>query len=347
MTKLALRLDANEGRPCLPASSIAALLESELLRRYPETGKLEAALAARLGLEPAQLISTAGADDAIDRAIRTFGRSGTPAPSGGGGVLSTAPAFEEYAAAAARSGAAFASVPREPDGPFPLAALVAAVRERRPALVVVASPDNPGGGVISVEDLQALAAECRKAGAARGGIPVLFDLAYSDFDEGREVYDAALRMPGVISTGTFSKAYGLAGLRAGWAAGSAADIARLREAGPPFSQCTFSVAAALAALEAGGPAVEAFVAEVRRERPLLREALAAIGASTWEGRANFVAAKVPDAPAFCAALAGRGVKIRSWPGKPAREGLVRITCPGEASEFEALLDALSEIGRLS
>jgi histidinol-phosphate aminotransferase len=325
-----LRLDANEGRPCLPPAALAALIGSEILRRYPDSKPLEAALAARMGLPPERVIATAGADDAIDRAIRSFGGSGAC-------VLSTAPAFEEYAAAAKRSGARYASVPRAPDGPFPLAALLAAIEEERPALVVVASPDNPGGGAISASELRSLAA---------AGPALLFDVAYAEFDELREVYDIAASLPGVISTGTFSKACGLAGLRAGWAAGSAGDIARLRAAGPPYALGTFAAAAALAALESGGAAVEAFVAEVRRERPLLREALAAIGARTWEGRANFAAAYVTDPAAFSAALGAEGIRIRSWPGKAGREGLIRITCPGEATEFQALLAALKKVGRL-
>jgi histidinol-phosphate aminotransferase len=330
-----LRLDANEGRPCLPSAAIAALIDSEILRRYPDASALEAALASRMGLPAERVIATAGADDAIDRAIRSFGRSGAA-------VLSTAPAFEEYAAAAARSGARYAAVPRAPDGPFPLAALVAAIGAQRPALVVVASPDNPGGGRISLGELIALAEASRAAGAA-----VLFDVAYADFDAEREVYDAAAGLPGVISTGTFSKACGLAGLRVGWAAGGAEDIARLRSAGPPYALGTFAIAAALAALESGAAARDAFVAEVRRERPLLRAALAAIGARTWPGSANFAAAVVPDPAAFSAAMAARGIKIRSWPGKPGRDGLIRITCPGEESEFRTLLAALDSIGRLA
>ncbi|MGA2546725.1 MAG: aminotransferase class I/II-fold pyridoxal phosphate-dependent enzyme [Rectinemataceae bacterium] len=335
MNSKTLRLDANEGRPCLPPAEIAALIDSELLRRYPDSAALEAALADRMDLPPERLIATAGADDAIDRAIRSFGRSGAT-------VLSTAPAFEEYAAAAARSGARYVAVPRAPDGPFPLAALVAALGVERPALVVVASPDNPGGGTISAPELRALAAEAGSAGGAK----VLFDVAYADFDEDRGVYDVAASLPGVISTGTFSKACGLAGLRAGWAAGSAADIARLRAAGPPYALGTFAVAAAQAALERGAEAVAAFVSEVRRERPLLQAALAAIGAKTWAGKANFAAAIVPDASAFSDALAGEGIKIRSWPGKPGREGLIRITCPGDGEEFLTLLAALGKIGRL-
>lgn len=330
-----LRLNANEGRPCLPSEAIAALVDPEVLRRYPESKPLEEALAAKMGLAPERVIATAGADDAIDRAIRAFGR-------GGATVLSTAPAFEEYAAAAERTLARYVAVPRAPDGPLPLAALVAAIRAERPALAIVASPDSPGGGSIDAAELQELGAEALAVGGS-----LLFDVAYADFDEDRDVYEEALGMPGVVSTGTFSKAYGLAGLRAGWAAGPADLIARLREAGPPFSLCTFSVAAALAALRSGEAAKEAFVAEVRRERPLLRAALEAMGARTWPSKANFSTAYVPDSAAFSAALAAQGVKIRSWSGKAGRDGMIRITCPGDGLEFERLLAALRKIGRLA
>jgi histidinol-phosphate aminotransferase len=335
MGTMILRLNANEGRPCLPVEAIAGLIDPEILRRYPDSRGLEALIAERRRLSPDRVLATAGADDAIDRAIRSFGAAGAA-------VLSTAPAFEEYAAAAARTGARYVSVPRSPDGPFPLEALLGAVDSERPALVVIASPDSPGGGAIRASELRELAARSRARGAT-----VLFDVAYSEFDEDGEVYEEALGLSGVVSTGTFSKAYGLAGLRAGWAAGPADAIARMREAGPPFSLCTFSVAAASAALRSGEAAKDAFVAEVRRERPLLQAALAAMGARTWPSRANFVTAYVPEAGAFAESLLGMGVRIRSWLGKPGRDGMIRITCPGEKGEFDSLLAALRKIGRLA
>jgi histidinol-phosphate aminotransferase len=337
MEAKALRLNLNEGKPCLSPEEAAALLTPEVLRRYPDSRPLEAALAASLGLAAERVLATAGADDAIDRAIRAYGRSGAA-------VVSTAPAFEEYAAAARRSGARYVPAPREPDGPLPLAALLAAIGSERPALVVVASPDSPGGGRITAAELRELAA----ATAAVAAI-LLLDVAYSDFDEEREVYAAALGMDGVVSTGTFSKAYGLAGLRAGWAAGPAGAIARLREAGPPFSLCSFSVAAALAALERGERARAAFVAQVRRERPRLQAALEGMGARTWPSAANFVTAYVPDAAAIAAALAADGIAIRHWLGadERSRRGMIRITCPGEEGEFALLLEALAKIGRLA
>lgn len=330
-----LRLNANEGRPCLTPEAIARLIDSETLRRYPESKSLEALIAEHKGLAPERVLATAGADDSIDRAIRSFGAEGAT-------VLSTAPAFEEYAAAAARSGSRYVSVPRAPDGPLPLEGLLAAIGAEKPALVVVASPDSPGGGALSPAELRKLAEAARAAGAL-----VLFDVAYSEFDAENPVYEEALGMPGLVSTGTFSKAYGLAGLRAGWAAGPADAIARMREAGPPFSLCTFSVAAASAALLSGEEAKKAFVAEVRRERPLLEGALAAMGAKTWPSRANFATAFVPDAGTFAQDLLSRGVKIRSWLGKAGRDGMVRITCPGDEAEFRTLLGVLDSIGRLA
>jgi histidinol-phosphate/aromatic aminotransferase/cobyric acid decarboxylase-like protein len=71
-----------------------------------------------------------------------------------------------------------------------------------------------------------------------------------------------------------------------------------------------------------------------------------MGARTWPSQANFSTAYVPDSAAFSAALAAEGIKIRSWAGKPGRDGMVRITCPGEAAEFATLLAALAKIGRL-
>ena len=301
-----------ERRQALPApQEIAALVDSEVLRRYPDSASLEAALAARMGLPPERVIATAGADDAIDRAIRSYGRSGAT-------VLSTAPAFEEYAAAAARSGARYLAVPRSPDGPFPLDALVAAIRAERPALVVVASPDNPGGGV----DLAGRAAVPRGGGSGLSGAVVLFDVAYSDFDEDREVYELAQR-----PARRDHDQHLLEGLRPrrparGLGGGSGERHRKAAGHGPPFALGSFSVAAAMAALASGAPAVEAFVAQVRRERPLLQAALARIGARTWEGKANFVAAIVPDAPAFSEALAKEGDQDQVLAGE-ARQGRPR------------------------
>ena len=335
MTKAILKLDANEGRPALSAAAIAARIDERALCRYPDARPLEEAIAARLGLGASRVLATAGADDAIDRAVRRLAGPG-------GAVVAADPSFVEYQAAAARSGARYAPCFRAPGSPLPLEAMLSALEAERDAgrraLAIVTSPDNPGGTTMTEGELEVLAAS---------GFPVLLDLTYAAFAErgpgaGLALY--ASELEGVVSTGTLSKAYGLAGLRIGWACGPAELVAELREAGPPFSLSTLAIAAGLAALEADP---SAFVAEVRRERRILEARLASLGAVTWPGEANFVTARVEDAPALVAALEREGVLVRSWPERSAMGDFVRITCPGERGEFDALLEALEAAPRVA
>ena len=204
----------------------------------------------------------------------------------------------------------------------------------RRALAVVCSPDNPGGTLTGAAEIEAIAAV---------GFPVLLDVTYAAFaGEGAAsgLAYALPPVPGIVTTASLSKAYGLAGLRVGWACGPEDLIARLREFGPPYSLSSVAVAAGIAALEADGAALAAFIAEVRRERTAIEVELASLGARTWAGSANFATAFVKDAAALATALADDGILVRTWPGYADRENLVRITCPGDAEEFRALVDAL-------
>ncbi|HOX30707.1 MAG TPA: aminotransferase class I/II-fold pyridoxal phosphate-dependent enzyme [Spirochaetales bacterium] len=331
MSDAVLRLDANEGRPALGAEAIAAFLGPEALRRYPDARPLEAALARRMGLPPSRVLATAGADDAIDRAVRCLAGPG-------GTVVSADPTFVEYAAAAARSGSRYAPVFRAPGAPYPVAEALAALgRERaagRPALAIAASPDNPGGAVLGRAELEELAGS---------GFPVLLDLTYAAFAEagvGAGLAFPSLELGGVLVAGSLSKAFGLAGLRIGWACGPEGLVSRLREAGPPYSLSSVAAAAGLAALELGEAALEPFLAEVRRERALLEAALAGLGARSWPGQANFATALVREPRRLAAALASAGVRVRTWPGASGMDKLIRITCPGDRAEFETLVAAL-------
>jgi len=329
-----LRLDANEGRPALPAASLAARMTPETLRRYPDARALESALAERLGLPASRVLATAGADDAIDRAVRALAGPG-------GGVVSTEPSFVEYSAAAARSGSRYLPRSRPPGHPFPLGPVLDAVAAETAAgnqvLAIAASPDNPGGASLSAAEVGALAAS---------GAPFLLDVAYAAFAEPSALGGGAFLAPLpdlILSTGSLSKSYGLAGLRIGWICGPESLVVRLRAAGPPFSLSSIAVVAALAVLESGAPALRDFVEEVRRERPILEAAIASRGAETWPGQANFACARVADPVGFAAALAREGILVRTWPGRPGFEGLVRITCPGDRFEFERLLGAIGMI----
>jgi histidinol-phosphate aminotransferase len=321
-----LKLDANEGRPDPAPAAYAEFLDIEAARRYPDPRPLEAALAERCGVEASRVVVSSGGDDIIERYSRIL-------VGPGGTVLGTDPAFESYADSAQRAGGSYVSVPRAPEAPFPAADLARAVREIKPAFVAFACPDNPGGGVLGVEDLLTVAA---------AGAPILFDATYSHFAGDQAVYQKALELPLCTVLGSFSKAYGLAGLRVGWAVTTSEMVLRIKKAGPPYPAASTSLAAALAALK-GDRSLEKRVAKIREERDSLRSLLGALGARTWPSEANFVGAWVKDGVGLVEALAKKGILIRSWPTRPERKGLVRITCPGDDAEFARLADALKSV----
>jgi histidinol-phosphate aminotransferase len=329
-----LRLDANEGRCGLGADVLARILTSEVARRYPRSGELEVALSRSLGAGEGRLVATAGADDAIDRVIRSVAGPG-------GLVASTTPGFVEFLDAARRSGASFVGILKDAAGPFPVAAVAELVERRRPGVLVLASPDNPSGATLSRSEFGDLAAACRESGTV-----FLLDLTYDDFSGEPGLLEGALSLPGVVATGSFSKSWGLAGFRIGWAAsGDPSLVERIREAGPPYSLSSPAIEAALAVLECDRCARDAFIGRVRLEREELAALLGGIGAETWPSKANFVCARVPRPAALAARLAELGVLVRTWPEGTGAEDLVRITCPGDEGEFRALASAIDSIGR--
>lgn len=331
-----LKLDANEGSCVLDPEQLARVLSPEIARRYPKAATLEKALAARLGLPPSQLIATAGADDAIERAFRVLAGPGSP-------VLTTVPGFVEFLDASARTHAPFIGVYRRPGSPLPVEELLKKIDEEKPGLVVLSTPDNPCGQMLPVEDFRKLAAACSDSGAI-----FLLDITYLDFAQDDRILEEALATPGVLVTGSFSKSRGLAGFRAGWAASGDAGstlIGRMRDAGPPFSLSSPAIEAGLIALAECQERYGSFVAHIVRERQRLESLIGRLGWETWPQKANFISLFVPDARYFVEELREQGILVRYWPGNRDAEGLVRITCPGNDSELVRLETALERLAR--
>ena len=320
-----LRLDSNEG--VLPPQALLAQLaaaDPELLRRYPEVSALEAALAARLDVAPERVIVTAGADEAIDRACRAFLEPGRT-------VLLPDPCFDMFDRCAALAGGTPVRVPWRED-PFPLDGFLEQL-EARTGVVVVVSPNNPTGAVATL-------AQVRRLAAAAPCALLVLDHVYVEYAD--EDFTPGVRdLPNVLVLRTFSKAWGLAGCRVGYAMGSPYVIGVLRAAGGPYSVAAPSIALALAQLERGEEALRAHVARIRVERGLLATRLAAWGLAPRASQANFVLVECgPRAQPIRAALAQRGVVVRDFPGRPGLETSLRITLPGNAADFERLCAAL-------
>jgi len=321
-TEIDLRLDANEG-PAPEPALMRAIEDVELVRRYRAPRELEAELAARFGLEPEQVIVTAGADDALLRCSLAF-------LSPERELVVATPAFEMIPRYARQVGAHVRGVP-EGAGRFPCAEVVAAVRDvgARLGMVVVVSPSNPTGSVATASELRSVAE------AAPPDALVVLDAAYAEFAE-EDLTPVALGLPNAVCVRTFSKAWGLAGTRVGFAMGPAELIQRLRMFGSPYAVATPSIALACRALTSQEDAMKRYVERVGLERARLAETLARLGARPRPSQANFVLADVDDPVRLRDGLAALGIGVRVFPSTEGLEQAVRITCPGD----RALLDRL-------
>jgi histidinol-phosphate aminotransferase len=324
-----LRLDGNEG-PLPPERLVAELAAQadarEMVRRYPDARSLEERLALRHGVDGAQVLVTAGGDDALDRACRAFLAPGRE-------IVMPVPTFEMLARYAALAGATIREVPWGPEA-YPIEAVLGAVTERTAAVAVV-SPNNPTGAVATAEDVRRIAAAVPRA-------LVIVDCAYAEYAD-EDLTGAALACPNAVVVRSLSKAWGLAGLRVGYAVGPLATVALLRAAGHPYPVAAPSLALAGHALEVEDGRVERAVARVRLERTALRERLAARGVEAWPSQANFVFARTPGVRWLADGLAGLGIAVRTFPGHRLLDGSVRITCPCDERAFERLAAGLDAV----
>jgi histidinol-phosphate aminotransferase len=325
-------LDANEGRPS--ETALAALRGagvSEIARRYPRTTDLEADIAAcpkegYAPLSPAQVIVTAGGDDAIARAARVFLKPGST-------LIVFEPAFEMYGICARLCGARTVGIPWLPGENFPLSRTIDTARREKAAAIALVNPANPAGTLATPEETLALM-------NALPNVSVWHDGAYADFAK-TDSMAAALSRPNGLAIRTFSKTYGLAGLRVGWAAGRPEVIAAMRAAGDPYPVTGPSLAAAKAARSPAGEAQTAkIVARMIEERDLLYKLLITLGARAYPSETDFVFSRVRDPMGLKESMASLGVAIRVYPGRPGLEDGMRISSPADPEGFEALACAL-------
>lgn len=321
-----LRLDANEG----PFSLIAKLgldiprdQQASAVREYPDASTLCALVADGLGVEADRVLVTAGGDDALMRACLATIEAGTNA-------VATTPTFEMIPRYVSLSGGEIRQTPWM-DGPFPVAEFTRLIDDQTRAVFVV-TPNNPTGLAATVDDLRAVANAARRA-------LVVVDLAYTEFADA-DLTPVALSLPNAIAVRTFSKAWGLAGIRVGYAAGDPAIIDWLRAVGQPYAVAGPSAAIAAWAVSNLKEAVRAGVVRVREERSRLTAMLRARGLSVTDSSANFVLARTPRAGRLGAVLAEKGVLVRDFPGRAGLEDCLRITCPGEPEKFHRLVVAL-------
>ncbi|GAC1576782.1 MAG: pyridoxal phosphate-dependent aminotransferase [Candidatus Elarobacter sp.] len=326
-----LRLGANESAFGPSPRAIAAMRGSVPHTSWygdPESLELRDALAARHACEPAELIVASGIDDLMGLIVRAFCAPGDPCVATRGTYPTLFYHLSAYGARAefAEPGDGGAIVPEN---------IIDAVRRSGAKLVYVANPDNPSGAFADREALAALRV------ALPDDVLLFLDEAYADF-----VAPAALPPDGIdprtIRTRTFSKAYGMAGARIGYALASRENVAMFQKLRLHFGVNRIAQAGALAALD-DDAFLRGVVAEVERGRSDYHALAAAHGLRSLPSSTNFVCIEIgsrAQAEAMVATLLELGVFVRK-PWAPPIDGFVRVTV-GTVAQRAAFAEIFAE-----
>jgi histidinol-phosphate aminotransferase len=335
LTKLA----SNEGAfGPLPEAVAAYEATAAELARYPDGGAvpLRAALAERHGVAPEQVVPGNGADELIRLC-------GAAALDAGDAAVFPWPSFPSYVSAAAVHGASPLAVPLDDGRAVDLDALLEACKRPVPGggrvrVVFIANPNNPTGTLLDPAELR------RFLDALPDRILCVLDEAYAEYADPEPAGPSLLRegRARLCVLRTFSKVYGLAGLRVGYALASPAEAEALDRVRPIFNVNQPAQAAAVASLGAQ-EAVAERVAHTQGARERLRETLAASGLDPVASQTNFVYADVPggDAAGLSDRLLAEGFMVRALAGFGA-PGAIRVTC-GTDEENAGFAEALARV----
>ncbi len=317
-----------------PRAVRAAKERAQSLERYPDPGhgELRKALGRAHDLDPECLVCGNGSEELLDVIGRVYARPGDE-------ILYPEHGFLQFAIVAMRVGATPVTAP-ERELRADVEALLAAVSERTKVLFL-ANPNNPTGTYIGREELRGL------ADRLPASVVLVIDSAYAEYVDDTDYSDGLELVEGtenVIVTRTFSKAYGLAAARVGWAYGPPSMIGVLNRMRGIGNVNALAHAAAIAALED-----QDFVERVRaltiEARGWLGAALTALGLEVVAGAGNFVFVRFPEAPARNAMaalkyLAERGIVTRSNEDY-GLDAYLRITL-GREDENRLVRDAIAD-----
>ncbi len=326
-SRVGLSLDLNESMAGCSPRVLARLraLSSEELSLYPQREIGERLVADFLGVGPEQVLLTNGMDEALSLLFTAYLDPDDE-------LLFADPTFVMYPILGQALGAQMVRVQSEEDLALPVAGLLSAI-SLRTRVIAIANPNNPTGLAAQRADLLKVAEYALNAA-------VLIDEAYFEFCGDTVLADLASH-PNLFVARTFSKVYGLAGLRLGVLVGAADQIDYLRRLGLPFNVNSVG----LACLEEG-LADQAFVRDhveqVKEGRQRLEQLFGELGLRFWPSETNFVLVKL-DAPAkqFVESMKERGILVRDSSANPGCDGCVRITV-GTSAQMDIVVQAIRE-----
>jgi histidinol-phosphate aminotransferase len=329
----ALRLDFNENT-LAPSPRVMEKLRSitaEGLTIYPEREPAERIVAAHLGLATEEVLLTNGVDEAIHLLACAFVDEEDE-------VLLCTPSFFMYDVSCSMMTSKLVRVQADDSFAFPMERFLAGITPRT-KLIMIATPNNPTGQIVSRAQMLAICAAAPHA-------VVFADEAYFHF-YGETTLDDVREVPNLIVGRTFSKAYGMANLRIGMLAGNAELLGYVRKVASPYNVNGVALATLPEAL-ADTEYLAWYVAQIQAGRERVFAALDELGVRHWKSAANFVLMDIGEKhKALCEAMRRRRVLLRDRSADPGCDGYVRITIGVEEQMtrgIAALWESLREIG---
>jgi histidinol-phosphate aminotransferase len=326
----AIKLASNENALGPSPKALEAMKKAlPNLHRYPDGSCYT--LVQRLGkhweVSPEEIIVGNGSDELITLATRAFLDPGDE-------VVIADPTFLIYRIASQIAGAKIRTVPLR-DFRYDLAAMRKAITSRT-KILFIANPDNPTGTYVTKAEVESFLSGLPKE------LLLFFDEAYAELVDAPDYPDTRAYLKGhpIVMTRSFSKAYGLAGIRVGYGIGNREVIQAMHRVREPFNVNSLAQAAALAALD-DAEHLEKTRELLRKEKPILTQGLKSAGFTPIPSAANFILFHAgPQASHLAQQLLKRGIIVREMSGWNLSEYL-RVTV-GLAAENQAFLQALKE-----
>src|SRR5512140_637585 len=275
--------------------------------RYPSayTSELKESLARYAGVDRSMIVTGCGSDDVLDSAIRAFGNSG-------GRLACCDPTFSMIPVLSRINGLAVTTVPFDAEGDIAVDPLLSADAD----IIYLCSPNNPTGASASPDRIETIADEF-------SGL-VIIDQAYAEYTR-TPLTDLTARYSNVLITRTMSKAFGMAGLRIGYAIGNPALVNEVEKSRGPYKVGALSSAAAVSALENDIPWVEHVVDETLKVRSRFMGRIVSLGYAPLPSDANFVLVPMENAPAVAERMLQAGIGVRSFRNLPGIGNALRVT----------------------
>lgn len=325
-----LRLDFNENTIGCSPKVLEAInnIKEEEIASYPEYKKFKTKLANYLKIPPEKLMITNATDEAIMLIIQTYIEKGEE-------IILPIPTFAIFKFYAQLAEANIKEILYKNNLTFPTKKLLNAITKKT-KLVILCNPNNPTGTLIEKKDIIKIIEKAQKSKSL-----VLLDEAYYQYS-GIECLDLINKYDNLIIIRTFSKAYGLSGLRLGYIISNEEIIKNLLKAGSPYSVNTVAMAAGAVAIE-DEDYIRWYINQVKMAKKLIYEEFKKLKIKTYPTAANFLITRFPKrADEIEKKLREKGILVRNRSNYPLLKDCLRIGI-GTVKQTRELIDALKDI----